>query len=149
MPQAKLAVQPTHRRSSVISVNLNNNASAKIQNPLAGLSPAELNLQVEEFAKEKQLDDILPLLKKGASLAQNPKQYGDMAGLYDEEHKALNDEVQHRWRQPRRLYFTVVLCSVGAAVQYVSHYSPYVTNVEVEAGIKRAPTGLICLFHRH
>lgn len=117
MPEVRPIEAAVHRRSSVVSVNLNNNASAKIQNPLAGLSSEELDVQVEQFAREKQLDDLVHLLKKGAALAQNPKQYEHMSGLDDRERKALSDEIQHRWRQPRQLYFTVVLCSVGAAVQ--------------------------------
>lgn len=117
MPETKSTEAAVHRRSSVMSVNLNNNASAKIQNPLGGLSSQELDIRVGQFAREKQLDDLVHLLKQGASLAQNPKQYEDMSGLADPERKALSDEIQHRWRQPRQLYFTVVLCSVGAAVQ--------------------------------
>lgn len=39
---------------------------AHIKNPLVGISRAELLRDVEEFAKEKDLIDILPILSKGA-----------------------------------------------------------------------------------
>lgn len=30
---------------------------------------------------------------------------------------AIEHEVTHKWRQPVALYFTIILCSIGAAVQ--------------------------------
>jgi hypothetical protein len=102
---------------SSVSIDLNHNASAKILNPLAGISPEDLDYQVTEFARDKQLDDLLRLLKKGARVAQNPKQYSSIADLDKSELNALDDEVHHRWRQPKSLYFTVIMCSIGAAVQ--------------------------------
>jgi hypothetical protein len=39
---------------------------ASIKNPLAGISRPQLLRNVEEFAKEKDLIDILPILSKGA-----------------------------------------------------------------------------------
>ncbi|KAF8578406.1 hypothetical protein K439DRAFT_1663739 [Ramaria rubella] len=98
-------------------VNLNNNISAKIQNPLAGLSRAKLLSQVDTFAHERDLDDILPLLHKGALIAQDPPAFEAIPELVPEERDALRNEVLHKWRQPKALYLTVILCSVGAAVQ--------------------------------
>lgn len=72
---------------------------------------------VEEFAHEYSLQDIAPLLKKGALVAQNPGEFENVEGLEEDEKEALRDEVIHKWRQPKALYFTVVLCSIGAAVQ--------------------------------
>lgn len=117
--EKELSMDQVPRHSSVVSVNLNNNASAKIQNPLAGLSRKDLDAQVEDFAQKKNLTDLVPLLQKGARLAQNPGLYNDMVELDDSERKALDDEVHHQWRQPRPLYITVIICCVGAAVQYV------------------------------
>jgi hypothetical protein len=37
-----------------------------IKNPLAGLSRVQLLRNVEEFAREKKLIDIIPILSKGA-----------------------------------------------------------------------------------
>ncbi|KAI9696266.1 MAG: hypothetical protein M1836_005819 [Candelina mexicana] len=99
------------------SVNLNKNVTAKIQNPLAGIPHDTLMAEVEEFANEKQLTDILPLLQKGALIAQDPPAFESVEGLEDDERESLRNEVLHKWRQPRALYFTVILCSIGAAVQ--------------------------------
>ena len=59
----------------------------------------------------------IPLLQKGALVAQNPPAFEEVSELDDSERDALRNEVLHRWRQPRSLYITVILCSVGAAVQ--------------------------------
>jgi len=72
---------------------------------------------VEEFAQEFGLMDIVPLLKKGALVAQNPGEFENVEGLDDEEKEVIRDEVVRKWHQPKAMYFTIILCSVGAAVQ--------------------------------
>lgn len=75
---------------------------------------------MEEFASAQGLLDILPLLRKGALVAQDPNNYEDISGeekLDNVEVEALRNEVLHKWRQPVPLYFTIILCSIGAAVQ--------------------------------
>lgn len=86
-------------------------------NPLAGIPRETLFHQVEEFANEVGLADMIPLLKKGALVAQDPPAFEQVTELDDVERDALRNEVLHKWRQPRSLYFTVILCSIGAAVQ--------------------------------
>lgn len=61
--------------------------------------------------------DKVALLQKGALVAQDPPAFEQVAELDEVERDALRNEVLHKWRQPRALYFTVILCSVGAAVQ--------------------------------
>lgn len=48
------------------TLDLNSNIQARIKNPLAGIPRAQLLRNVEEFAKEKELTDALPILSKGA-----------------------------------------------------------------------------------
>lgn len=91
----------------------------RIKNPLADLSKRQLQRDVEEFANEFQLTHLLPQLQKGALVARDPANFESVEGLTDEESTAIADEVLHKWRQPRSLYFTIILCSIGAAVQYV------------------------------
>ncbi|MCJ1411395.1 hypothetical protein MMC19_005484 [Ptychographa xylographoides] len=99
------------------SVSLNNNITARIQNPLAGIPRHTLFHNVEDFAREADLTEHLHLLQRGALVAQNPQGFEDIAELEEGERLALRNEVLHKWRQPWSLYFTVILCSVGAAVQ--------------------------------
>jgi sugar porter (SP) family MFS transporter len=53
-------------------------------------------------------------------VAQDPTNYEDIDGEYalsPLEVEDLRNEVLHKWRQPRALYFTIITCSIGAAVQ--------------------------------
>lgn len=63
------------------------------------------------------MQDMIPLLKKGALVAQDPPAFEQIPELDEVERDALRNEVLHKWRQPGALYFTVILCSIGAAVQ--------------------------------
>lgn len=96
---------------------MNNNMSAKIKNPLAGLSDEVLLSDVNVFANENNLTEIIPLLNKGALVARDPAAFEEVPDLTDIEKDAIRNEVLHKWRQPWALYFTIVLCSIGAAVQ--------------------------------
>ena len=61
--------------------------------------------------------DILPLLRKGALVAQDPRGIDHIPELSEEERFTLHDEQIHRWRHPRILYFTIILNSIAAAIQ--------------------------------
>lgn len=98
-------------------VNLNNNVTAKIKNPLADLTPNQVKRDVNEFAQIHGLTEIAPILERGALVARDPANYASVEGLTEEESLAIQNEVLHKWRQPAALYFTIVLCSIGAAVQ--------------------------------
>lgn len=89
----------------------------RIQNPLAGIPRATLFKNVEDFANEAGMAEHIPLIQKGALVAQDPPAFEQIAELDEVERDALRNEVLHKWRQPWSLYFTVILCSIGAAVQ--------------------------------
>ena len=57
------------------------------------------------------------LLQRAALVAQDPVSFEQVSELEEHERDALRNEVLHKWRQPLSLYVTVILCSVGAAVQ--------------------------------
>jgi len=84
---------------------------------LAGIPREELLHQVEEFATERELTHLLPMLQKGALVAQNPLEFDTIPELDEDDRNVLREEITHKWRQPLSLYLTVILCSVGAAVQ--------------------------------
>ncbi|KAI9041291.1 galactose-proton symport [Aspergillus affinis] len=109
--------QETAEKGHFEHINLNQNTSAKIKNPLADLSIEEVLHDVEDFAHEHQLNDILPDLKKGALVARDPNNYESVPDMSAADIAAIENEVTHKWRQPVALYFTIILCSIGAAVQ--------------------------------
>ncbi|KAI1329063.1 sugar transporter-domain-containing protein [Xylariaceae sp. FL0255] len=101
-------------------VNINSNTQGRIANPLKGIPRAQLMRDVEAFAQEKGLSEHLAVLKKGALVAQNPDLYEEFDGEYaltETEKEVLRNEKLHKWRLPWRLYLTIVVCSIGAAVQ--------------------------------
>ena len=72
---------------------------------------------VREFARAKGLDEYLSLLKKGAQIAKDPRCFEVVRGITEPEKQALFNEENHRFKQPVALYATIIICSVGAAVQ--------------------------------
>lgn len=79
-------------------INLSNNISARIKNPLQGKTQGELFEDVEAFTAQYGLQDITDLVKKGALVAQNPAEFENVSGLTDDERNVLRDEVVHKWR---------------------------------------------------
>ncbi|KAL9937144.1 hypothetical protein V8E36_004379 [Tilletia maclaganii] len=93
------------------------NTAAILQNPLHGIPRDALFARVEKFAADKNLTSETDLLKKGALIAQNPAEFRSIDILSDEEKHAIEHEYSNKWSHPLTLYFTIFLCSVGAATQ--------------------------------
>ncbi|KAK4192384.1 hypothetical protein QBC35DRAFT_248363 [Podospora australis] len=101
-------------------VDLNANLEARIKNPLEGIPRDQLLRRAEDFCKEKGLTEHVALFRRGALVAQNPNDYGQISGpeaLDETEKRVLLDEVEHKWRLPKKLFLTIATCSIGAAVQ--------------------------------
>ncbi|KAJ7594732.1 hypothetical protein C8J56DRAFT_927508 [Mycena floridula] len=98
-------------------IDLVNNVNARIQNPLHGIPKEKLFQQVEQFTREKGLEEHTTLFKKGALLAQSPKAFEELVELDEADKAAIRRETTHKWSQTKSLYLTVVLCSLAAAVQ--------------------------------
>ncbi|KAK8923256.1 Polyol transporter 5 [Metarhizium anisopliae] len=106
--------EDSHRRR----VSLVANVEGEIENPLRDISRAELLEKVNRFHKDKGLpEDILPLLRKGALVAQNPVDFEAIEDLDESDKIALREETTHRWKQPWPLYYTIILNSIAAAIQ--------------------------------
>lgn len=84
---------------------------------MAHVSHSELIADVEKFAKDTGLSDQTALLVRGAQVAKDPPAFESVEGLTEPEKEAIRNEVLHKWKQPKALFFTIILCSVGAAVQ--------------------------------
>ena len=91
--------------------------SVTTANPLSGIEKHQLLPNVEEFASEHGFVEELSLFRKGALVAQNPSDFEQYSWLTETELNALRNEIQHRWRQPGILYFTVIMSSVAAVIQ--------------------------------
>ncbi|KAJ5685361.1 hypothetical protein N7536_007980 [Penicillium majusculum] len=93
------------------------NVTGEIKNPLAGIPHGQLMANVTAYATEYDLQDILPLLKKGAMVAQSPAGIEGISELDDDDRRVLYEENTRRWKHPFALYYTVVLNSISAAIQ--------------------------------
>lgn len=98
-------------------VDLNNNVSAKIKNPLVDIPEETLLRDVEHFVNSNGLSEDADLFRRAALVAKDPANFESVKDIRDEEIEVIRDEVLHKWRQPWSLYFTVITCSIGAAVQ--------------------------------
>ena len=103
------------------------NVNAKLANPLAGYSHAELEEQGAAYARKYQIgdDDDVRAFRKGACLAQEPSRYASVEGLDRSELEVLRKEFTNRWAQPTRMYLVILLCSTCAAVQGMGKYKPH------------------------
>ncbi|KAG1810458.1 uncharacterized protein HD556DRAFT_1223472 [Suillus plorans] len=93
------------------------NADAKLSNPLRGIPHDRLMADIEIFAQERGLTHLLPELKKGALVAQDPTCYNRLDMFSEDDKRILTEEVTHKWRQTPMLYYMVVMSSLAAAVQ--------------------------------
>ncbi|XP_044714484.1 sugar transporter domain-containing protein [Hirsutella rhossiliensis] len=72
------------------------NSAGEIRNPLKGIPREELLQNVARFQQEKGLpEDILPLLTKGALVAQDPAAFEDLPDLNDHDRRALRKNRRH------------------------------------------------------
>ena len=110
------AQEAEQKRESIVA--LTENLEGEIKNPLRGIPREQLLADVEAFHRKKALpDEILPLLRKGALVAQSPAEFETVEELSDDERQALREEVTHRWKHPWALYYTIVMNSIAAAIQ--------------------------------
>ncbi|KAF2871278.1 hypothetical protein BDV95DRAFT_595142 [Massariosphaeria phaeospora] len=107
--------EPKKHQHSV--VELTNNTEGEIRNPLAALSREQLFSDVDTFARENGLLDALPMLRKGALVAQSPALFKEIEELDEHERTALREETTHRFKLPRTLYACLFLNSIAAAIQ--------------------------------
>lgn len=94
--------------------------TAKLQNPLAGMSEEDCIRDVDQWCVDKGLTEHQAVFRKGALLArvtQRSDGFEYVDSLSEEEKGYLRHEITHRWSQPFMLYFLVVLCAGSAIVQ--------------------------------
>jgi hypothetical protein len=91
--------------------------------------------RVKRFMDSHKLPDRdTELFRLAAILAQKPESFQDLENrimrleldpqllrpLDEDEIRHLQNEIDNKWIQPRQLYNTIFICSVGAAVQWVT-----------------------------
>lgn len=94
-------------------------ANLKLANPLGHLNWEDLGDMGEQYCRENCLGeaDDIRAFRLGAQVAKDPLNFQRVAGLTEEEKTIFADEIAHKWRQPKKLYLVIFLCSLCAAVQ--------------------------------
>ncbi|KAI7081587.1 MFS transporter [Hortaea werneckii] len=103
------------RKQSVAAMT--QNVKGEIRNPLLDIPKEQLMADVELFAERHGMSEHIPLLRKGALVAQSPADFENIPELDNADRDALRTEITHRWKHPWALYMTIVLNSIAAAIQ--------------------------------
>lgn len=84
------------------------------QEPLADRTTFD---DVKSFADSHRLSHRLDILLKAAVILQGETSLESVPGITASEIQALKDQAERKWRQPKMLYFTILVCSIGAMEQ--------------------------------
>ncbi|KAL0937100.1 sugar transporter [Colletotrichum truncatum] len=95
----------------------NDKSIENVKNPFNGISKSRLLSNVSHFVEEIGQRDHIEYFRKGALAAQSPGNYSEIDELTDDDRTTLRNEVEHRWKHPPALYFTILMNSISAAVQ--------------------------------
>jgi hypothetical protein len=76
-----------------------------------------LTRQAAAFASQHGLADHVHWFQKGALIAQSPEQFESLEEPSEADRQVLRGEANHKWRQSSSLWFNIITCSIGAAVQ--------------------------------
>lgn len=85
--------------------------------PLRTLSREGTSDEVTKFAKANNLMHKLKLFQKSAALLQSDVLIEQIPNITIHDIKALQRETLRQWSQPKMLYFTIFVCSLGAIEQ--------------------------------
>lgn len=100
--------------------------SAKLENPLAGLTKEQLVADAEVFCKQAGLMDHVEAFTRGAILAHDPANLSGVPNLTPEERALLEKEKMHRWRQPNMMsVLRLAILSQVTLSRYVLQWRPW------------------------
>lgn len=74
-------------------------------NVLQALSKSQLLDNVDRFIREEGFEESADTFRRGALVAQQPKNFMNIEQLSDEDRTSLQYEADHKWGQPGTLYF--------------------------------------------
>lgn len=77
----------------------------------------------QEFAKANNLGEHADLFGRAALVARDPRDFESIDELTGDERVALQYERDHKWHGSRMLWYSIILCAVGAATQGESRAS--------------------------
>ncbi|KAK7028776.1 facilitated glucose transporter [Favolaschia claudopus] len=88
-----------------------------VDNPLQRVSKDRVLSDVEEFCKTHNLAEHTALFRRAALVARDSTNFANVSELEEEELTALHYERDHKWAGPFQMWYSIILCAVGAATQ--------------------------------
>ncbi|KAK5173035.1 uncharacterized protein LTR77_003157 [Saxophila tyrrhenica] len=88
-----------------------------VENPLKRVSREQAVAEAHAFAHMHDLAEHADLLGRAALVARDPENFDDVHELTSDEREALAYEADHKWSGPFMLWYSILLCAVGAATQ--------------------------------
>lgn len=85
--------------------------------PFPNLPTESASEEVVTFAKTFRLQHKLDVLQKAALLIQGDVPFRQIPDIAKSEIQALQNEVEHKWRQPARMFLTIAVTALGAMGQ--------------------------------
>lgn len=73
--------------------------------------------EVAEFARTNNLMHKLDVFERASALLQSDVLIEEIPGITPDEVIALQGETEHKWAQPKMLYFVIAACSIAAIEQ--------------------------------
>lgn len=100
----------------------------KLANPLGNFSVEKVGDMGEQYCREFTLGEAedVRAFRLGAMVAKDPNMYREVEGLTEDELQVFSDELEHKWRQPKKLYLVILLCSLCAAVQGMGEFYHFI-----------------------
>ena len=113
------------------------------------VSASQILQEVEAFVSQYGLTKKLELFQKAALLSPDGVDEEEIPGLTQEERGALKRESTHRWNQSKTLYFTILICALGAIEQgwaqtAMNGANPYIADA-FHLGINHGTVGYTLL----
>ncbi|KAJ7908833.1 putative sugar transporter [Mycena leptocephala] len=88
-----------------------------VENPLQRDNKEKVAADAEEFCKTHGLAEHVDLFRRAALVARDSTNFEAVSSLPEDELAALIYEREHKWHGPFTLWYSIILCAVGAATQ--------------------------------
>src|ERR1700761_6829802 len=85
--------------------------------PLQELSGEDRANEVLDFARKYNLMPKIEYFYKASALLLSDMPIEQISNITTDEIIAIKQEIDHKWMQPKMLYFTMLVCSIGAIEQ--------------------------------
>lgn len=80
-------------------------------------SPEQNVLDARAYAEANGMAEHADLFGRAALVAREPTGFTELDELDESEQAALSYELAHKWHGPTMLWYSIILCAIGAATQ--------------------------------